>query len=45
MDVRRSAFLNDFNEEEVYVEQPPGFIDPQHPDFVFGLEKTLYGLK
>ena len=44
MDVK-SAFLNGFIEEEVYVEQPPGFVDPTHPDFVFKLDKVLYGLK
>ena len=44
MDVK-SAFLNDFIEENVYVEQPPGFIDPTHPDFIFKLDKALYGLK
>ena len=44
MDVK-SAFLNGFIEEEVYVEQPPGFVDPTHLDFVFILDKALYGLK
>ena len=34
-----------FIEEEVYVEQPPEFVDPTHLDFVFKLEKALYGLK
>ena len=43
--VIKSAFLNDFIEEEVYVEQPPGFVDPTHPNFVFKLDKALYGLK
>ena len=44
MDVK-SAFLNDFIKEEVYVEQPPGFEDHKHPDHVFKLTKALYGLK
>jgi len=41
----KSAFLNGFIEEEVYVEQPLGFVDLTHPDFVYKLDKTLYGLK
>jgi len=44
MDVK-CAFLNGFIEEEVYVEQSPGFVDPTHSDFIFKLEKALYGLK
>ena len=44
MDVK-SVFLNGFMKEEVYVEQPFEFIDPTHLDFVFKLEKVLYGLK
>nr|GFB73189.1 hypothetical protein [Tanacetum cinerariifolium] len=31
--------------EEVYVNQPDGFIDPYHPDKVYQLKKVLYGLK
>nr|GEV87913.1 Gag-Pol polyprotein [Tanacetum cinerariifolium] len=31
--------------EEVYVNQPDGFIDPHHPDKVYRLKKALYGLK
>ena len=42
MDVK-SVFLNDFIEEKVNVEQPPGFVDPTHPDFIFKLDKILYG--
>ncbi|GJW08625.1 retrovirus-related pol polyprotein from transposon TNT 1-94 [Tanacetum coccineum] len=31
--------------EEVYVNQPEGFVDPYHPDKVYRLKKALYGLK
>ena len=44
MDVK-STFLNGFIEEEVYVEQPPGFEDKCSPNHVYKLEKALYGLK
>ncbi|GKD28112.1 retrovirus-related pol polyprotein from transposon TNT 1-94 [Tanacetum coccineum] len=44
MDVK-SAFLNSFINEEVYVAQPPGFIDFEKPNHVFKLKKALYGLK
>nr|GFA14898.1 hypothetical protein [Tanacetum cinerariifolium] len=32
-------------EEEVYVAQPDGFVDPDHPEKVYRLRKALYGLK
>jgi len=44
MDVK-SAFLNGYINEEVFVSQPPGFEDRQHPGHVFKLKKALYGLK
>ena len=44
MDVK-SAFLNDFINELVYVEQPPEFEDPRNPNHVYRLHKALYGLK
>ncbi|GJY38053.1 retrovirus-related pol polyprotein from transposon TNT 1-94 [Tanacetum coccineum] len=31
--------------EEVYVAQPDGFVDPDHPEKVYRLRKSLYGLK
>ncbi|GJX34506.1 uncharacterized mitochondrial protein-like protein, partial [Tanacetum coccineum] len=40
----RSAFLYGTIEEEVYVTQPPGFKDPDHPDKVYKVVKALYGL-
>nr|GEW61425.1 putative ribonuclease H-like domain-containing protein [Tanacetum cinerariifolium] len=43
MDVK-SAFLYGSIEEEVYVCQPPGFKDPDHPEKVYKVVKALYGL-
>nr|GEV10748.1 hypothetical protein [Tanacetum cinerariifolium] len=44
MDVKTS-FLNGLLKEEVYVAQPNGFVDHDHPDKVYRLRKALYGLK
>ncbi|GJS01798.1 retrovirus-related pol polyprotein from transposon TNT 1-94 [Tanacetum coccineum] len=44
MDVK-SAFLNGFINEEVYVAQPPRFIDFAKHNYVYKLKKALYGLK
>ncbi|GKG18336.1 gag-pol polyprotein, partial [Tanacetum coccineum] len=44
MDVK-TAFLNGPLKEEVYVAQPEGFVDQDHPEKVYLLRKALYGLK
>ncbi|GKV19034.1 hypothetical protein SLEP1_g29334 [Rubroshorea leprosula] len=44
MDVK-SAFLNGFLEEEIYVEQPKGFFVHGSENMVYKLHKALYGLK
>nr|GFB51403.1 hypothetical protein [Tanacetum cinerariifolium]GFB51458.1 hypothetical protein [Tanacetum cinerariifolium] len=44
MDIK-TAFLYGPLKEEVYVNQPYGFVDPYHPDQVYRLKKALYGLK
>nr|GEV32520.1 hypothetical protein [Tanacetum cinerariifolium] len=44
MDVK-TTFLYSPLKEEVYVNQPDGFVDPYHPNKVYRLKKALYGLK
>lgn len=44
MDVK-SGFLNGIINEEVYVAQPPGFVDFKKPNHFYKLKKALYGLK
>nr|GEZ08917.1 retrovirus-related Pol polyprotein from transposon TNT 1-94 [Tanacetum cinerariifolium] len=44
MDVK-TAFLHGSLKEDVYVCQPVGFIDADHPSYVYKLKKALYGLK
>nr|GFC02757.1 retrovirus-related Pol polyprotein from transposon TNT 1-94 [Tanacetum cinerariifolium] len=41
----KTAFLYGPLKEEVYVNQPDGFVDPYHPNKVYRLKKALYGLK
>ncbi|GJR08442.1 retrovirus-related pol polyprotein from transposon TNT 1-94, partial [Tanacetum coccineum] len=44
MDVK-TTFLNCLLKEEVFVQQPDGFVDPDTPNHVYRLKKALYGLK
>jgi transposase InsO family protein len=44
MDVK-TAFLNGYLDEEVYMDQPEGFVDPEHPNKVCKLQRSIYGLK
>ncbi|GJS58931.1 retrovirus-related pol polyprotein from transposon TNT 1-94 [Tanacetum coccineum] len=44
MDVK-TTFLNGTLKEEVYVAQPDGFVNPDHPEKVYRLRKSLYILK
>jgi hypothetical protein len=43
MDVKTS-FLNGFLEEELYMMQPEGFVDPENADKVWKLQRSIYGL-
>ena len=44
MDVS-NAFLHETLEKDVFMQQPLGFVDPQHPTHICKLNKSLYGLK
>ena len=41
----KNVFLHGHLEETVYCQQPPGFVDPTHPDYICLLQCSLYGLK
>src|SRR3954471_23283387 len=43
MDVK-TAFLNGFFKEELYMMQPEGFVDPKNADKVCKLQRSIYGL-
>nr|GEU65571.1 retrovirus-related Pol polyprotein from transposon TNT 1-94 [Tanacetum cinerariifolium] len=43
--VVKTAFLHGTLKEDVYVCQPEGFINADHPSHVYRLKKALYGLK
>ncbi|GKF63962.1 retrotransposon protein, putative, ty1-copia subclass, partial [Tanacetum coccineum] len=44
MDVK-TTFLNDYLDEDIYMVQPKGFVDPSHPRKVCKLQRSIYGLK
>ena len=41
----QNVILHDFLNEDVYMKQPPRFVDSQHPGHLCKLDKSLYGLK
>ena len=43
MDVK-TAFLNGFLKEELYMIQPEGFVDPKNANKVCKLQRSIYGL-
>ena len=41
----KNAYLHALVDEEVYMEQPTGFMDPKWPDHVCKMNQALYGMK
>ncbi|GKC59331.1 retrotransposon protein, putative, ty1-copia subclass [Tanacetum coccineum] len=44
MDIK-TAFLNGYLDKDIYMVQPEGFVDPNHPRKVCKLQRSIYGLK
>ncbi|GKD57124.1 retrotransposon protein, putative, ty1-copia subclass [Tanacetum coccineum] len=44
MDIK-TTFLNSYLDEDIYMVQPEGFVDPNHPRKVCKLQRSIYGLK
>jgi Reverse transcriptase (RNA-dependent DNA polymerase) len=44
MDIK-IAFLNGYLEDEVYMTQPEGFVDPKNAEKICKLQRSIYGLK
>nr|GFB50015.1 hypothetical protein [Tanacetum cinerariifolium] len=44
MDVK-TAFLNEYLIEDIYIEQPEGFVNPKYPNRVCKLKRSIYGIK
>nr|GEV92610.1 hypothetical protein [Tanacetum cinerariifolium] len=44
MDVK-TVFLNGYLDEDIYMVQPKGFVEPNHPRKVWNLQRYIYGLK
>ena len=41
----KTVFLNGKLDKQIFMEQPPGFEDQHHPDYVCEVKQSLYGLK
>ncbi|GKF13818.1 retrotransposon protein, putative, ty1-copia subclass, partial [Tanacetum coccineum] len=44
MDVK-TAFLNGHLDEDIYMDQPKGYVNPKYPNRVCKLQRSIYGLK